>query len=93
MSAKASFLVLKSVLHPPLIAEVTVFEPGFLIPLMVMQRCSASKTTQTDLASTACSIASAISDVSFSWSWGFLESVSTILATLERPKILPSLGI
>ena len=53
ISARASFLVLISDLHPPLMAEVTVFEPGFLMPLIVMQRCSASRTTQTDLASTA----------------------------------------
>jgi hypothetical protein len=44
----------------PLTADVTVWLPGFRIPRMLMQRCSASMTTSTPLGSRASPIASAI---------------------------------
>ena len=62
-------------------------EPGFLTPRIVMHRCSASITTNTPRGLNARSIASAISVVSRSWTWGFFASVSTTRATFDRPVI------
>jgi len=47
MRAITSALVRASVLIIPRSAEVTVFEPAFFIPLIVMHKCSASTTTAT----------------------------------------------
>ena len=43
----ASWRVRASVRNSPRTAEVTVTEPGFLTPRIVMQKCSASITTKT----------------------------------------------
>ena len=71
MSAIASERVAALCIEP-LTADVTVFEPGFRTPRMVMQRCSASITTITPRASRSSTIASATWVVSRSWTWGRL---------------------
>ena len=71
----------------PRTAEVTVTEPGFLIPRIVMHRCSASITTKTPRGDSARSSASAISVVSRSWTYGRFASRSTTRAILDRPVI------
>ena len=71
----------------PRTAEVTVTAPGFLIPRIVMHRCSASITTNTPRGVSARSIASAISVVRRSWTCGFFESRSTTRAIFDRPVI------
>ena len=60
----ASCRVRASVRKRPRTAEVTVTAPGFLMPRIVMHRCSASITTKTPRGSRAASIVSAISVVS-----------------------------
>ena len=47
MSDSASSRVVWLVLSVPRTADVVVREPGFLTPRMLMQRCSASRTTMT----------------------------------------------
>src|SRR5262249_15218746 len=76
-------------LNMPRTADVTVSEPGFFTPRMVMQRCSASMTTNT------CGVrmstrASAISVVSRSCTWGRLANPSTIRASFDNPVMRPS---
>ena len=78
----------------PRTAEVTVTAPGLRTPRMLMQRCSASITTRAPRGSSRSTMASAIWEVSRSWTWGRLASPSTSRASLDSPVIWPcSLGM
>src|SRR4029434_5670965 len=61
MWCSASWRVLASFRNSPRTAEVTVTEPGFFTPRIVMHRCSASITTNTPRGSRARAIACAVS--------------------------------
>src|SRR5574344_1553322 len=84
-----SFLVRAEVRNAPENAEVVVTALDFCIPLICMQVCDASITTATPSGWSAFWMQSRISTVSLSWTWRRLAYVSTTLAILLRPVILP----
>ena len=87
-----SFLVLAELRNIPEKADVVVMAFDFCTPRSDMQVCIASMTTATPRGFSASTIQSLIWTVSLSWTWSLLAYVSTTLAILLRPVILP-LGI
>src|SRR5699024_4469871 len=79
-----------SVSNTPLLASVTVWLPGFLIPRMVMHICSASIMTMAPFGCMCSISASAICPVSCSWICSLLANTSTVLASLLSPTTFPS---
>ena len=76
----------------PRTAQVTVLEPGFFTPRIVMHMCSASKTTTTPYGFSRSIIVSATVEVIRSCNWGAASTASTARASLLSPVTRPSRG-